>query len=136
MTYATAITQLATVLDGITGIDIIHQDPPESLSELPCFVLIWQSGEIEYFTNNLTREEGTVAALLYLNRQILPSASSNVRGYIQSFRDAIDGVRDLSDAVFNILRWRWEGPAAVNYADQWYLGIRFEIDVLLVSNIA
>jgi hypothetical protein len=136
MTYATAITQLASTLGDISGIYHVYQDPPESIPEMPCFVLSWNSGQVEWLTNNLTREEATLWAVLYLNRQILPVASSATRAYIQSFRDAIDGVRDLSDAVFNILRWRWEGPAAVSFADQFYLGIRFEIDVLLVSNIA
>jgi hypothetical protein len=120
MTYATAITQMATVLEAVSGVSIVHQDPPESLVEFPCFVLRWNSGELEWYTNNLMQEEATLWAILYLN----------------SFRDAIDGVRDLSGNVFNILRWRWEGPTGLTYADNIYLGIRFEVDILLMGNIA
>ena len=134
MTYATAITSLAALLAANTSAKTVHQDPPESLSQFPCWVLGWARGNGIWVSIGLTEESTTLMAVLYLSRQILPISNASIRTYIQEFRDMIAANRTVSGAFFAVDNWAWEGPVAITYGDKILLGIRFEITGRLVTD--
>lgn len=127
MTYATAVTQLASLLASETSTNIVHSDPPESLGQFPCWVVQWVRGEGGYLAGGVTDEVVTLGALLYISRQVLPIQNSTVRGYIQEFTNMMQAYRTLNGGFNDVVGWRWEGPTGLTYGGQTHLGIRFEI---------
>ena len=135
MSKVTALAQLASILEDNTSATKAHVYPPESLGELPCFVLEWMRGTLGMATaSTLTHELCTAIAVLYINRQVLPVASTTARPFIDEVRDALNGNASLNSTCVCVEEIRFEGPGAIDYTSSsgvtnWYYGIRFEIDI-------
>jgi len=140
LTKVTALTQLASILEDNTSATKAHEYPPESIAEMPCFVLEWISGDLGMATaGTLTNELCTVLAVLYLNRQVLPVASTAARPYIDEVRDALNGNASLNSTCVSVEAIRFSGPGAIDYTSSagivhWFYGIRFEIDIRFKDN--
>jgi hypothetical protein len=130
MTIATALTQMASILEANTDAVKAHANPPESLSEFPCFVLEWVRGDLGMTSasdtsNNLL----TAVVALYANRQVLATSSAVARPFITSVFEALAGNASLNGAALVVEDIRFEGPGGLDYGGQQYFGIRFEVDV-------
>ncbi len=141
MSKVTPLTQLAAILLANTSAVKVHEYPPESLGELPCFVLEYTSGELGMAAASaLTNEMLTVVAALYISRQVLPLASTDARPYIDEVRDALNANASLGGTVLTVEGLRFEGPGALAYTEvigrpNLYYGIRFEIDFRQKENV-
>ena len=130
MTITTALTQMASILETNTDAVRAYANPPESLSEFPCFVIEWQEGDLTLATaGDLSNDLLTATVALYTNRQVLPIASSAARPFIVAVRDTLTGNASLNSTALSVETIRFTGPGALEYGDQTYMGIRFEVDV-------
>lgn len=131
MTINTALTELGTILEAETSCTKVYVNPPESLSEFPCFVLVYVGGSMTLATaGDLSHDILTAQIALYVTRQSLPTSSTKVRPYIQEVRDALTGNATLNGSCFRIgPLTNFEGPGAMNYATDLHYGIRFECTI-------
>jgi hypothetical protein len=140
LTKVTALTQLASILEDNTSAIKAHIYPPESIQEMPAFVLEWTRGILGMATaGTLTNELCTALAVLYINRQVLPVASTAARPFIDEVRDALNGNASLNSTCVSVEEVRFEGPGAIDYTSSsgitnWHYGIRFEIDIRFKDN--
>jgi hypothetical protein len=127
---ANALSALASILEAQTGAKA-HANPPESISEFPSFVLEWMTGGRLYRETETALDEDlvTAAAGLYVNRQVLPSASAVARPFLTSVRDAVWGNANLNGEVRWVPEIRFTGPGALEYGIDTHLGVVFEMDV-------
>jgi len=131
----TALDEMATILTANTDATA-YATPPESLPDVPCFVLEWLNGTMTMATvASLSQDTLTCLAALYTSRVVLPAASSSARYYIADVRDALYGNVTLSSTSFTITEIRFTGPGGVDYNGQQYYGIRFEIDILFKEDV-
>jgi hypothetical protein len=134
------LTQLASILEANTSAKKAHINPPESIQEMPVFVLEWISGILGMATaGTLTNELCTALAALYINRQVLPVASAAARLFIDEVRDALNGNASLNGTCVGVEEIRFTGPGAIDYTSSsgitnWHYGIRFEIDIRFKDN--
>lgn len=131
MTIATALTQMASILETNTDAVRAYANPPESLAEFPCFVLEWLRGDLGMAAAGDTSQQLLTAVVaLYANRQVLATSSAVARPFITSVFEALVGNATLNGAALVVEDIRFEGPGQIDYAGQQYFGIRFEVDVL------
>jgi hypothetical protein len=136
MTITTALTQMASILEANTDAKAFV-NPPESIgNEMPCFVLEWMAGTLQLATaGDLSNDLLTAVVALYTNRQVLPAASAAARPYIISVRNALTGNASLNSSALVVEQIRFEGPGGMDYGEQVYMGIRFEVDVRFKSAV-
>lgn len=131
----TALDELATILTANTSATA-YATPPNSLPDLPCFVLEWQTGTMTMAAiASLSQDTLTCIAALYTSEAVLPAAASSARYYIADVRDAVYGNVSLNSTSFTVTEIRFTGPGGMDYNGLQYYGIRFEIDIMFKEEV-
>lgn len=134
MSIENALTEMASILEAATTAKA-YAEPPESLPRFPVYVLEWTGGEMTNAAAALTNDLLTAVVALYTNRQVLPTASAAARPFIEDTRDALWGNASLNGECLTIEAIRFDGPGGMDYNDNQFYGIRFEVDVRFKENV-
>lgn len=136
MSLTTAITNINTILSGITGIRRVYADPPESISEFPAAMTYIKSGELTVVSAGLARNMHSLSVDIYHARQVLPQAVNESKVWPGLVLAALAADQTLGGAVTHIV-WPVRYTAgALRYGGQFvHYGVRFEIVVKLMESI-
>ena len=85
------ITQLTTVLGGMTGVKQAPEHPPEGLNEFPIVICYVVKGRFSYGAGAPCVGVHTIHADVHLGRSVLPSDEEYARPYILRALAAIAG---------------------------------------------
>ena len=76
MTVAAVITQLAAIEGALSGVKVAHDETPEGLADMPCFINYPVRGETTGGPPGVMKGIHTVAAEVHLTRSDLPTAEA------------------------------------------------------------
>ena len=129
MSLQTIITQVATLEAAITGIKRAHDNTPDSLNELPAFVNIPASADIERdphvrITTHLIKME-----LFVLRHTSLQSAETKLRPFVALTLDKFDANLTLGTTCWSswIVHYDY---GVLTFGGQQYLGIVFDLKAI------
>lgn len=130
--------QLKSVLEGITGIEQVHNydEIPATLAVFPCALILPQRGSQVYGAGGPNVALHQVQVTIYVSGQIVPEGYAVAIPLIESVRDAIAAHVTLNSSVNYCLppdppQIFYEGPGAIafNYGDKTHLGVIFHLVV-------
>lgn len=135
MTVANVISQLQTVVRGISGIKAAPNEPPESMAVFP-FAVAYSAGgnyggsahahRLEYGTHDLVVE-------IHVQRKDLPRSVAQAMPYLERFRDAIQDNPTLNSTVKSISSFEYSFGALPAYGGIETLGFEFRLTVTVAG---
>ncbi len=135
MSLTAAITALATVAGGVSGVVRAYSDPPESISEFPAALVYVDSGTLEGVSSGLSRNLHTIRIDILSSRQQLPQAVSEARVWPDSVLFRLRADETLGGAISGIV-WPVRYTAlALQYNNLTHYGLRFEVPVKIMEAV-
>jgi hypothetical protein len=125
-TLQDAITQVQTIVSGVSGIRAAPNYPPENINDFPFAVAFPGDGEFDIEMGNLSDGIHNIVVELHVARKDLPRDVATAGAYIDSISLALWSKPTLSGRIrwFKKISYKF-GPLGWGGADT--LGIRFTI---------
>lgn len=130
MTLEAAINAMVVAVRTLDGLNKMYNNPPESLSEMPCGMALIESGE--YIAGPVSHGNHIIIVDIYDTRTILPQSVDRAKGWPDKMRTLLAANITLNGTVSHVGNrdrfFSYRSGVAV-YNDALYFRVRFLIPV-------
>jgi hypothetical protein len=125
-----AITEIASVMSGIAGINQAPTYPTEGVNDPPFIITKLRSTDVSY-SASYSRTMSEVWIDLYMARAVLPHSEEQALPFVYLVMEAIAAELTLSSKAAHCVLTKVDGPQGMAYAGEQYYGLRciFELKI-------